>query len=171
MAYIYFDFKEQEQQRPIRVLGSLAKQLAYQAKYPHTEIEGMHDRLEHQGKKPSTDELYASLLLASKSFSYVFLVFDALDECDPIHRKELLLLFHRMGSNGVNLFVTSRQYPEDIRVSFNSAPTVELLTSEEDIRAFIQERIDEDPRARRLVLQGSSKDRIISELIDCAKGM
>lgn len=118
------------------------------------------------------EELYTALVVTSKSFSRVLFVFDALDECEQkIQRKELLPLFHRMGKDGISLFLTSRQHPEDIQESFSGITKIELTAKEKDIQSYIQTRIEENPRTKRLVRQGGCEERIISELIDCAKGM
>lgn len=45
VAYIYFDCMERDQQRPIRVLASLVKQLAGQTKPLPVEIEALYDKL------------------------------------------------------------------------------------------------------------------------------
>lgn len=103
----------------------------------------------------------------------MFLVFDALDECDQEkQRKVLLPLFHRMGEEGgASLFVTSRQYPEDIQESFRDTTKIGILAKDEDIRSYIQQQILENPRARRLVLQAGCEGEIVSGLVDCAQGM
>lgn len=174
VAYIYFDYKERDQQRPTQVIASLAKQLAAQTTDPSlpTEIERLYEKLERQEKKPSTEELFGALLGTFKSFSQVFLVFDALDECNQdSQRRGLLPLFHRMGQSGANIFLTSRQHPEDIQQSFYDIPKLELSAQKEDIEIYIRQKIEENPRASRLIQRAKCHDRIVSELIDCAQGM
>ena len=172
VAYFYFDYKEQDKQRPSYVLTSLVKQLATQATGLSPAIKDLRDRLEPKQKLPTTEELYSTLLCALKSFAQVFFVFDALDECDQeSQRRELLSLFHHMGRDGARLFLTSRQHPEDIQDSFRVASKIELLAKKEDMEKFIQQKIHESPRGRRLVQQGRCKERIVSELVDCSKGM
>lgn len=172
VAYVYFEYQERDRQRPIHILSSLVKQLATGMAQLPKDLEKLYSELEHRDAKPSIQELYAILLSTFKSFDRVFLIFDALDECDQeAQRKELLPIFHRMRTDGASLFITSRQYPEDIQESFRTTPRIELSAQGEDITSYIQERIEENPRAKRLVLQGGCKDRIISEMIDCANGM
>lgn len=172
VAYIYFDFHEQDQQKPVQILASLVKQLAYQISSLPKELEDLHKRLNPQDKKPTAEELYSTLLSTFKPFSQVFLVFDALDECDQgAQREKLLPLFHRMGKDGANLFLTSRQYPEDIQESFHSTRKIELLAKDEDIKLYVQNKINANPRAKRLIKQSGSEDRVISNFVDCAKGM
>lgn len=172
MAYIYFNYSEQSQQKLVNILASLVKQLACQIQYLPEEIEDLHERLESQQKRPTVDELYHILLVVIKSFNQTFVVCDALDECDPkTQRKELLPLFHRMENDGVNLFLTSREYPEDIQESLHNSAKVRIWAKEEDIARYIKQKIEENPRVKRLVEQENCKDRIISELTASAKGM
>lgn len=172
VGYIYFDYKEQEQQKPIAVLSSLVKQITSQLPHLPAEIEKLYDDLRFQEKRPTMEELYIALVAASKNFSRTFFVFDALDECDQqSQRRELLPLFHRMGEDGISLFLTSRQHPEDIRESLHGVAKIEITAKEEDIERYILAKIEENPRAKRLVQLGKCKERIISELIHCARGM
>lgn len=174
VAHIYFDYMEQDEQKAVHVLASLVKQLASQMSHLPVELEVLHDNLSPKDKRPIIDELYTVLLATFKSFTRVFFIFDALDECHHQNqRKDLLPLFHRIATNQVNLFVTSRPHPEDIHESFqgNKVTKIKLLAKEEDITIYIQGKIDESPRAKRLVRQGKSQEKIISELIGCAKGM
>lgn len=171
VAYIYFDYNEQDQQMSVHVLASLVKQLTYQTLQLPVEIEQLHDTSQHDGKRPTLEELYVALLVAFKSFSRVFLIFDALDEYNPEQRKELLPLMHRMGKDGASLFLTSRDYPEDIRFSLCDVPQIKISVAADDIKCYIREKIQKNPRAKRLIQQGDCEDRIISELTECAEGM
>lgn len=171
-AYIYFDYTEQERQAPIHVLSKLVKQLLLQVPDLPEDIGELYDRLGQAGEQPSFEELYSALLSASKRFARLYFVFDALDECHKIkQRKGLLPLFCRMGRDGMRIFLTSRPYPEDIQGALDNfgAAKIELSAKEEDIRIYIQKKINESVRAKRLVQQ--SKDKIISELTEGAKGM
>lgn len=146
------------------------KQLAYQLPRPLKELEELYERKESKDRRPTTDELLSILLIIFTSFNRVFLIFDALDESDQ--RKEILPLIQRMSMKKVNVLITSRPYPEDIQALFgHSTLKVEILAKEEDIVKYIKEKIDEDPRAKRLVELGNCRGRIVSELVDCAKGM
>lgn len=175
IAHVYFDYKEQDQQTPTYVLASLVKQLLRQISYLPTEIEALYDTLKTKDRRPTLDELYSALLVAKECFPRVFLIFDALDECNPEkQRKPLLPLFHRMGRDSMSLFLTSRPHPEDIRDSltgYDDATSIELAAQDEDMVAYTQEKIKENPRAKRLIKQGKCQDRIISSLVDCAEGM
>lgn len=174
IAYTYFEYQEQDSQRPINVISSLVKQLYTQAPSLNADLEGLYDRLVPKNKSPTFEELYTALVAIFKSFAQVFFVFDALDECHQENQREdLLPFFHQLLNDGANIFLTSRPHPEDIQEALNEygASKIELSAREEDIGTYIEAKIERNARAKRLVRQGRCKDRIISELADCAKGM
>jgi hypothetical protein len=77
-----------------------------------------------------------------------------------------------MGDDGASLFLTSREYPEDIQSSLDDKSTkLKLSANDQDIHNYIEQKIEENPRAKRLVRDGGIKDRIISELTKCSDGM
>lgn len=175
VAYIYFEYKEQERQTPIRVLASLCKQLAVQTPKLPTEIEKLYDGMAHSKKRPTFEVLFTILTIIFKSFDQVSLVFDGLDECDVetqrIGEFGLLSLIRRMGEIGANIFVTSRPHPEDIQEAFGESAKIELLAKEKDIAAYLQQKIDEKPRVKRMVQQANYQDKIIPELVGLSRGM
>lgn len=48
---------------------------------------------------------------------------------------------------------------------------IDILAKAEDIRRYIIEKIDGTPRAKLLVQEGMCKERIITQLVECANGM
>lgn len=172
VAFIYFDYKDQDRQTVTPIISSLIKQLACQTSKLPPEIEALYDKEMKEDKKPTFGELYSALLATTNLLQRVFFVFDALDECNPdTQRRDLLPLFHRMAGDGNNIFMTSRPHPEDVQISLGGGLKIELSAHEQDIRSYIEEKINQHPRAKRLVRQGECKEKIISELVDCAKGM
>lgn len=172
VCYIYFDYVEQDRQRPIHILASLVKQLVNQMSSPSVEVEKFLDTLLSKKKEPTFNELYAAFLAASKSFRRLFLVFDALDECNQsLQRKDLFLFFQNLERYEIGIFVTSRPYPEDIQIFLQNAEKIELSAQAEDVEAYIRQKINENPRAKRLVGRGNCKDKIISDIKSCANGM
>lgn len=173
VAYIYFHREKQDQQTPDGFLSSLVKQLVCQMSDIPEEIRELHDKLHVQQKRPTLENLYAILLLVTNSFAKTFIICDALDEChQEARRKEFLPLLRRMEEAGMNLFITSREYPEDIQSFFNeSALKIQILAKTEDITCYIEHKINESPRAKRLIDQAQCKEKVISGLTCCTKGM
>ncbi|KAI5840036.1 ankyrin repeat-containing domain protein [Morchella snyderi] len=174
VAYIYFNYQEQNQQEPRDFLASILKQLACQLESLPKEIEELYEGLGKRHGRPTIEDLSTILFKLSKSFTRTFIICDALDECDPgKQRKMLLPLFHQMAKNGIYVFLTSREYPEDIQISLQGSASakIRLWAKDEDITFYIKQKIADNPRAKRLVEQGNCQDKIILQLQKCANGM
>lgn len=168
VAHVYFDYKDQQQYKPRLVLGSLAKQLALRApQIP--EFKELREILKKEEREATFEELYRVLLVTAAPFSRVFLVFDALDECKPDDQRELLSLFERMKKDNFNIFLTSRP-SGDMQLSLTQATRIEILANEEDIKLYIQEKLNRHPQAKLLIQKAQCND-ITSDLIACTQGM
>lgn len=175
VAYICFDYKDQEKQSSIQVVSSLAQQLCAQLPNLPTEVEELYRRLKSECRTPNLEEISATLLKTSGRFSEVFFVFDALDEAElntsDNRRTEFLNFLHQMGKAGVRIFLTSRPHPEDIGDSLCQSEKIILSAQEEDIRIYIGGKIEKNPKVKRLVLKGKCKENIMTELVACSAGM
>jgi hypothetical protein len=172
VAYIYFNYNEQDQQRPVDILASVVKQLVIQSPQLSNELQVLYDDLKPKGKRPSSEDLYELLLATSKTFTRTFIVCDALDECNQTKQRERLLpLLHRMKESGFWIFLTSRPYPEDIQEYFSDSAKINLSAHKDDIQAHIRARIDGNIRARCIIRDKGLEDQVVPELTDCAKGM
>lgn len=170
VAYIYFDYKDEQQHKPTRVLASLAKQLICQIPQTPLQIIELQANLEKEERTPTFEELYSALTITLVSFSRVFLTFDTLDECKPNNQRKLLSLFERMKKDGFNIFLTSRPYSADIHLSLLHAEHIEILANEEDIRFYLEEKLNENLQAK-LLFQKAQCDDITSDLMACTQGM
>jgi hypothetical protein len=170
VTYFYFNFKEQCQ-GPTQFLASLVKQLTCKLPKLPSEVDKLYKELVKEAKRPSLDQLNALLRAVSKNFAQVFIIVDALDECAQEQRNILLPLFHRLGQDGFNMFLTSRPHPEDIQESFRNVKKIIISARDQDIRLFINQKIEGNTRARRLVRQAGLQDRIVDDIVGFANGM
>jgi hypothetical protein len=134
VAHIYLNYKEQGSQGISNILGSLIKQLCQQL--PQLSRLPQLENLISRRRTPSEEGLFLALIETSKSFSQIFLVFDALDECDrESQRGKLLPMLHLMGENGFCVFMTSRRYADDIEDRFRNVPSIEIV-AHDDIKSY-----------------------------------
>lgn len=154
------------------VLASIIKQLACQIKVLPKEVEESLTQLRKKPhEKPSLKDLQSILILVIRSFTRVYIICDALDECNKSSRLELLPLFRRMGDEGIKLFLTSQEYPEDIQESLSKLTKIKIWARDGDIASYIKQKINDYPRARRLVERGNYQEKVISRITKCAHGM
>jgi hypothetical protein len=139
IAYLYCNFRRQEEQKIGDLLASLLKQLAEsQQSLPGT-VKELHDRHKTKQTRPSLDEISRSLQVVTTLYSRVFIIVDALDECqisDGCRQRFLSSLFSLQAKCGANLFATSRLI-SSIEKEFQGNSKLEIRASEEDVRKYL----------------------------------
>jgi Cdc6-like AAA superfamily ATPase len=113
VAYIYCNFRQQDDQKIDDLLASLLKQLATsQITLPH--LKDLYDRNKFRQMRPSLDEILGTLRSVVALYSRVFIIVDALDECqitDDCRTRFLREIFNLQKMCSVNFFTTSRPIP------------------------------------------------------------
>ena len=166
IAYIYFNFKRKHEQKAEDAILSLLKQLAQcKCSLPES-VKLLYDQHKKKRTRPSFDEIFSALQSAATLYSRVFIVVDALDECQIVNgdRKRFLLgLFSLQAKCGVNIFATSRSIPE-IEKHFKGCTSLEIRATEEDVRRYLDRHIPQLPGSvfQSEVLQEKIKTAIVN---------
>jgi hypothetical protein len=108
----------------------------------------------------------------------VFMIVDALDECNPSRRHELMKFFDNMlviSDSKIKVLVSSRD-DNDIVKRLRAVPNIPIRKDDntEDIQRFIQEKVNEYIEDGRLLegnISGDLKKEVISDLEAGAQGM
>ncbi|KAI5839423.1 ankyrin repeat-containing domain protein [Morchella snyderi] len=176
LAYIYFDYRDQNQQVPIVVLCCLIKQLVAS---PHAldfpipgAVRSLYDKSCASGTTPELKDLETTLAASLKLFTEAFFVFDALDECREDIRSDLLSLIHWIAGSGGRIFVTSRPHVA-ISLTWTTDPSVQRLdleAKEEDVTVYIEGTIQRHNKARDRIT-GDLRAKVISRLVGACNGM
>ncbi|KAF7922343.1 uncharacterized protein EAE97_011085 [Botrytis byssoidea] len=147
IAYLYCNFRRQHDQKIDDLLLSLPKQLSgYQPLMPGA-VKDMFDLHSRRQTRPSTEEVSSTLKSIINSYSKVFIVVDALDECqmaDGCRMKFLSEVFHLHETCQLSLFATSRYIP-DIEKRFDSSMRLEIRASDKDVERYLDGRISQLP--------------------------
>ncbi|KAI9668003.1 MAG: hypothetical protein M1821_000823 [Bathelium mastoideum] len=171
VAYIYCDFKRQNEQTSEALLASLLKQLAHGRPSLSESIKSLYDRSTGKGTQPSADDILAALQSAATAYSRVFIVIDALDECrvqDGCRTQILSKLFDLQTKCGTNLFATSRKIPEIIE-EVKQDLLLEIRAHEQDVRSYINGRISHLPSFVKK--NPGLQQEIKSEIVKSVDGM
>jgi predicted ATPase len=117
IAYLYCIYQRQEEQNPVELLTCLLKQLVQEKPTMPDSMKDLYKCHKDKRTRPSFDEISKVLhsVIASPSYSRVFILIDALDECqvsDGGRRRFLSEVFNLQAKTGVNLFATSRFIPD-----------------------------------------------------------
>lgn len=173
IAFIYLNFRQQEEQRLQHLLSSLLKQLLHKRPTLPVSIRELHSEHVIQGTRPTIAELSAALNSVVALYTSVFIVVDALDECrvtDGCRQDFIHQLLNLQLQKGVSsqLFVTSRFIPE-ITEHFEDSLTLPVRASEEDVRKYIDSNLS---RLSRCVRDDKElQSEIKQEIVNCVDGM
>jgi len=142
VAYFYFDYVHRQEQGPDRVVGSLLKQLLSGYDSIPPAATGLQQRFKKSLDPPPWDELLTEFKTVCSDFPESSIVLDALDECEgDVGLSRILELVSQLQASRVRLFVTSRPYSRTINQAFGSSDQIHVRARDEDISAFLQERI------------------------------
>ena len=171
VAYIYCNFKRQDEQTLEDILASVLKQLAQARSSLPQSVKSLYDRCRSKKTRPSIDDISTVLQSVAAEYSRVFILIDALDECrvnDSCRAKLLSQLSQLQTKCGANLFATSRYIP-DITERFERDLQLEIRANEEDVQRYVKGHIDELPRF--VQRDPDLQQEIISEIVKAIDGM
>ncbi|CAI6341291.1 unnamed protein product [Periconia digitata] len=140
VAYVYCNYQSQTDQNTTSILAAFLKQLAFDRPTALTYIQSL--RQKHRGgTRPSSGEIYHVLEEVLRQYPHVYIIVDALDECQGETRRQLLQkLFQLQKSAYIRFMATSRHIP-DIQAAFRESIKLEILTSREDVKRFVTGQI------------------------------
>jgi len=166
IAFVYCNYKEQADQTVSNLVATLLKQIVQDRRAISDHVKSFYERHQRRGAHPTLDQLTEVLISEIRTYSKVFIVVDALDECreDDATRAMLLAVLRSLPEQ-VNLMVTSRNLPSISR-DFEGAKRLHIRAKDDDIRVYIEGRIALGPRHLK-----NMQEAIVDKLVDNAKGM
>jgi hypothetical protein len=147
VAYVYCNYRRQQEQKPADIFASLLKQLIQERPSLPESIRAMHKLHKDKQSRPSFEEILSALHSIVTDYSRVFIFIDALDEyqtSDGRHRILLSEIFSLQAKTGVSLFATSRFIPE-IMKEFEGCISLEIRASEEDVQRYLDGHMSQLP--------------------------
>lgn len=171
IAYIYCNFRWKDEQKIDDLLLSLLKQLAQGQSSLAESVKDLHNR--HEGKRTQAlrDEISRTLRSVAIMYSRVFIIVDALDECqvsDGCRIGFLSEIFQLRDKIGANIFVTSRDNWE-IKKLFRESISLEIRASDEDLQLYLSDRLS---KTQCLVgCRPEQLDEIKAAIIKAVRGM
>ena len=170
VAYVYCNFRRQQEQKPIDLLASLLKQMIQRLSTTPQCFKQLYEQHRKQGTRPSIGEISQVLKSVAHELSNIYIIVDALDECevsDGARKSFLTELFGFQTATKANVFATSRFIP-DIERDFEGKSTkLEIRASREDLSIYIGGNIWKLPSfvSRNEILQTEIKEAIV-EAVD-----
>ncbi|KAL7957775.1 hypothetical protein V8C34DRAFT_314629 [Trichoderma compactum] len=129
IAYVYCNYRRHEEQVIERLLASLLKQLSQGQNSLPKYLRGLYAEHVRKRTRPSLEEIKTALHSVMEDYSRIFVIVDALDECQNLDgsRQQLLTeLFTLQEKYEVNLFMTK------------TSISLEICASTEDIERYLK---------------------------------
>ncbi|KAL1854535.1 hypothetical protein Plec18170_004624 [Paecilomyces lecythidis] len=175
IAYFYFKTDDTLKKTRTSMLRSLVEQLFEKSGQEERHLSRLYSSLRQQ--QPTAGQLLSTLKEMIAEFSNVFLVLDALDECedkeDLLDDLEQLL---KWDIPNLHILASSRNEKnirdslEPLCMAHGSIPVSAALVKG-DIRAFVRDRLEKDKAFRRWRNQSAVKEEIENSLTEKADGM
>jgi hypothetical protein len=171
ISYIYCDYQRRNEQKLEDLLASLLRQfIQVQTSLPDS-IKILHDKHSIKATRPTINELRSALHSICCHFSRIYIVIDALDECqtyDGPRSKILDEIFSLQLQYPVGFLATSRFIP-DVVAMFQQTCTIEIRASKPDLMRYLDASLDKLPSfvSRNPELQ----KEIITGIADTVDGM
>lgn len=169
VAYLYCDTRLDNERRVENLFLSILKQLIQGRRSLPKRVVSLYNSCIARSSRPSSDEISNVIDSVIATYSRVFIVIDALDECQPHCRLKLLsVLFPILEKRSLNLFVTSK-FASEVHEKFRSGAILEVRARPADIEAYIRDRIVKLPNfvQENQQLQGE----IVSQVSSAVGGM
>ncbi|KAF3226936.1 hypothetical protein TWF191_004297 [Orbilia oligospora] len=158
LLYFYFDYKDVDKQSLEGMLRGLINQLYYRSRRNSGVLESLFTSHHYGEDQPSCQSLRTTFLSMAEKTGEIWLVLDALDECNREKRKELMLWINEINASSeernIHLLITSR--PEaDIESEVRKYIAESCIISvgseliSEDINAYIRFRVAGDAEFSR----------------------
>ncbi|KAL4872388.1 hypothetical protein BDV12DRAFT_210868 [Aspergillus spectabilis] len=144
IAYLYCNYRQQHEQGVEHLLMNVLRQLVEDSPSIPDIVQALYDRYKDRRVRPSLDEISKTLHSVAQAYSRVFLIIDALDECqasDGCRAKLLDEISVLQAKTKVNLLATSRPIPEIVQ-RFRGAVSLEIRAVDEDLPAFVRRQPD-----------------------------
>lgn len=173
IAFLFCNFRQQQEQRLMDLFLSLLKQLAQrQPSLPECITRLYKDHARDQTRPPFS-EISSALYSVIANYSRVFIIIDALDECsatDGVLSQFLEELFSLHARTGSNIFATSRPIL-DIPREFErqESSILEIHASPEDMRRYLDGHINKVSTCLRKT--PVIEEKIKTAIIQAADGM
>ncbi|KAK2130441.1 hypothetical protein NOF04DRAFT_1142600, partial [Fusarium oxysporum II5] len=143
IAYIYCNFRQEQEQKINDLLASLVKQLSRGWHSLPESVNSLYGKHKKNATRPLVEELSATLQYVIELYTKVFIIVDALDECqalDDCRGKLLSEILRYQDRTAVNFFATSRPIP-DITKFFQQTLCLEIRATKDDVTLYLEKHI------------------------------
>ena len=175
VACIFCNYQERSTQSLGELVASILKQIIQDQPLASEIIKTFCKEFRDKQRRPRLTNLIDVLRSEIQTYSKVFCIIDALDECPEDYQEELITKLESISST-VYLMVTSR--PLDlIKLQFPGACHLDIYATDGDVRKYIDSQIlrgqtkNEILLARLVQKNRGLRDSIVEKIVTNTRGM
>jgi Cdc6-like AAA superfamily ATPase len=171
IVYLYCNFRRKNEQKAIDLLTSLLKQLTQDRPSLPDSVQSLYDSHKKKRTQPSFNEILRTLKSVAIMYSRIFIIVDALDECqvsDNCRSVFLDEIFSLQAKCQASLFATSRFIPE-INERFKESLQLEIRASNQDVLTFLDGNMWRLPKF--VLLSSELQSEVKAKIIESVDGM
>ncbi|USP80476.1 hypothetical protein yc1106_07750 [Curvularia clavata] len=177
VAYFFFDFNDKQKQNAELMVRSVICQLSQQCVEIPASLDTLFSSCDNGQRQPSLHALLEVLQHMMRGFPFVYIVFDALDEC--YGRAELMDILETMSAwqlENSHTLLTSRK-ERDIQSSLEKfihkqdKICLQSKLVDKDIQKYVQQRLYDDKDLSRWKKDPALRQDIETTLMKGAQGM
>ena len=168
IAYLYSDYRDQNAQTLLPILGTLLQQFLSMIPV----AQEARDSLKKIAGNASKDDLLALLQTTLQHLERAFICIDALDELEAKTRKHLLKEIKCLATHNDSLrvFLTARTHIQvEVEIQELSNISVEITAHPDDIRSYLKREIADD--ANPDDMDETLQSEIITSLVERSQQM
>ena len=179
IAYFYCDYKDEQNQDPVNILGSLAVQLAQQSIESFELLRDLyHHHYRQKMGQPYAIEicsLVETIRQICTAFGYVFIIVDALDECGK-YMSEVTRVLADLSTaercHNLKVALLSREEQEIANLLTQEFAHIRIAARSGDLSLFVVEEMDKRMKEGTLEINSFELKKTVKEqLIAKADGM
>ena len=145
LAFIYCNFQKHQEQTDVGLLAAILKQLVQSNDNCDERMKVLYNCHMRYGTRPSFPELLEIVEHVISEYSRVFIIIDALDECQKDVRDTLVDELRKLQHEHNVMLMASSRFVDNIPPTFLNAPQVVIRARNEDVESYLDSKIQQLP--------------------------
>ena len=162
ISFVYFDYKDPETQSCVEIAANMLKQLLSRLPDIPDNLANLLDDIRSDARHSiDISKITKTIGEVVHNFSSIFLLIDALDECESFTaRRDLLRLLKLLRGPNIRIFITCRPHIQPLE----EAHTVDIRAHREDLDTYVRAKLENANITREL------REEIVDKLLKSAHG-
>jgi hypothetical protein len=146
VIFVYFNYKDQDNQTVENVLASLLKQLLTSLDFLPPAVQEVYDEYHTSSLSPNAETLLSAITSVAPEFETIYVVLDALDEFKQMHMGALVSAVMQLRTLNLSFLCTSRTHLTDLsdQLGHGAHWVLEIFADSIDVSNYLTERLNQE---------------------------